>query len=141
VERASETLTLDEVVEVNRQQIQMFGGLFLPVNNLHNQASLEFALEAVDGELFDRVLYPSFAEKAASLAWCIITNHVFHDGNKRTAISVCRIFLLLNGFDLEIETETVDQDAMNTAIDVASGAVNQEQLNEWVAERMVPLDD
>lgn len=110
MERTSETLTLDEVVEVNRQQIQMFGGLFLPVNNLHNQASLEFALEATDGELFGGVLYPSLAEKAASLAWCIITNHVFQDGNKRTAISVCRIFLLLNGFDLEIETETVDQD-------------------------------
>lgn len=70
----------------------MFGGLFVPPNNCHNRDSLEYALEAVDAVSFGQELYPSLSDKAALLAFKIIKNHVFHDGNKRTAITVCRAF-------------------------------------------------
>jgi len=141
VERAIETLTLEEVVEINRQQIAMFGGLFLPVSNFHNEASLEFALDAVDAVSYGRPLHPTLADKAASLAYSIITNHVFRDGNKRTAMAVCRIFLLLNGCDLEMETEVVDQNALYMAIAVADGTAGREELTNWVRERMRPLEN
>jgi death-on-curing protein len=140
VERISETLTFDEVVEINRQQIDMFGGLFVPPNNCHNQDSLEYALEAVDAVSFGQELYPSLPDKAALLAFKIIKNHIFHDGNKRTAITVCRVFLLLNGYDLEIEINGVDQAAINIAIDVANSVVNRERLAEWISERMQPIE-
>jgi len=140
VERISETLTIDEIVEMNRQQIDMFGGLFLPVNNFHNGESLEYALEAIDASPFGKVMFPTLPEKAAYLAFSIITNHVFHDGNKRTAIATCRLFLLVNGFDLEIEQETVDAGAMEIACDVANNLADHSDLTSWVSERMRPLD-
>ena len=139
--RISETLTIDEVVEINRQQIDTFGGLFLPENNFHNQASLEYALEALDAASFEQDLYPSLAEKAALLVNTIIRHHVFHDGNKRTAMTVCRVFLLLNGYDLQIETDSVDADAMNTAIDIANSKRETEDLISWINERMRPMDE
>lgn len=136
MESIGETLTIDEIVEINRQQIETFGGLFLPVNNFHNQASLEYALEALDAVSFGKELYPTLAEKAALLVFTIIQTHVFHDGNKRTAMSVSRVFLLLNGYDLEIETEAIDQGAMDIAIDIANSALDRDALVEWINERM-----
>lgn len=134
--RASETLTIDEVVQINRQQIDTFGGLFLPVNNFHNQASLEYSLEAIDAVLFGEERYPDLPDKAALLAYTIIRNHVFHDGNKRTAMSVCRIFWLLNGFDLEIRQHVIDHEAMDVALGVAKSEMSQEELADWIASRM-----
>jgi len=139
VARASETLTIDEVVELNRQQIDLFGGLFLGANNFHNQASLEYALEAMNADSFGQELYPGLADKAALLAYTIIQNHVFHDGNKRTAISATRIFLLLNGFDLEIQQEVVDQEAVSVALDVANSVLGREELAEWIASKMTTI--
>jgi hypothetical protein len=58
VESSSETLTIEEIVEINRQQIEGFGGLFLPFGNFHNRSSLEYALDILDAELFGTLLYP-----------------------------------------------------------------------------------
>ena len=137
----SESLTLEEVVEINRRQIDMFGGLFLPANNLHNGDSLAFALEAVDAVSFGRELYPTLHEKVAFLIYSIIQNHIFHDGNKRTAMTVGRVYLLMYGYDLEIEKDVVDQDAMNVAIDVADSKKSRDDLAEWIREWMSPLED
>lgn len=112
----------------------------MPVNNLHNPGPLEYALEAVDAVSFGQELYPTLPEKAAFLACSIIQNHIFHDGNKRTSLAVCRVYLLLNGFDLELEADVVDQEAMNIAIDVAASVKGREELTEWVAERMRAIE-
>lgn len=136
----SETLTIDEICEINRRQIEMFGGLFLSYGNFHNRGSLEYALDAIDAEVFGTPLYLTLEAKAAFLAFNIITKHVFHDGNKRTALTACRIFLLLNGFDLNISAEEPDENAMNIAAEVAEGLINLEVFTSWVAANMVELE-
>ena len=110
-------------------------------DNFHNQGSLEYALGAMDAVSFGQELYPSLADKAALLAYTIIQNHVFHDGNKRTAISASRVFLLLNGFDLEIQQDVVDQEAVNIALDVANSVIGREELADWIASRMTVIAD
>ncbi len=136
MERTSETLTIDEVIEINRQQIDLFGGFRVTETNLRNRDSLEFALDSVDAVSFGQVLYPTLADKASMLGYTIIKSHVFHDGSKRTAIAVCRIFLLLNGFDLAIETQTIDEEAMEMFIQVANSECEREELTAWIEERM-----
>ena len=138
MESSSETLTLDEIVEINRQQINFYGGLFLPPENLHNKASLEYALESLDAEVFGQPMCPTLADKAAMLGYTIIQSHVFHDGNKRTALSSIRVLLLLNGLDLDIETETIDQAALEFCIEVADSERTKEDLADWIEERMIP---
>ncbi|HEX9930536.1 MAG TPA: type II toxin-antitoxin system death-on-curing family toxin [Pyrinomonadaceae bacterium] len=135
-----ETLTIDEICEINRQQIDAFGGLFLSGGNFHNRGSLEYALSAIDAEIFGTPLYPTLEAKAAYLAFSIITNHVFHDGNKRTALTACRIFLLLNGFDLNISTDEPDEVAMNAAECIAKKLTALDEFTSWVAENMTELD-
>ena len=55
-------------------------------------------------------------------------------------MTVCRVFLLLNGHDLQIETESIDEGAMNIAIDVANSGLDRGDLTGWISERMYPLD-
>ncbi len=140
MERTSEALTLDEIVEINRQQIEFFGGLFLPPENFHNRSSLEYALESLDAEVFGQPMCPTLADKAALLGFTIIQSHVFHDGNKRTALSSIRVLLLLNGLDLDLETDTVDQIALDYCIEIADSRRTKEDFSDWIAERMIPSD-
>jgi death-on-curing protein len=101
-------LTVADIVTVNRSMITRFGGFYVEADqNLGNPGALEYVFEAIQGSLFGQDLYPTLIEKAAVLCWKIIRNHVFHDGNKRTGMEVCRLFLDLNGYDMRIDRVVV----------------------------------
>jgi death on curing protein len=131
--RASQALTLKEIVEINRRMIQSFGGFFVPPENFENRGSLEHALEKLDAVLFGQELYPTEAKKAAALGWTIIAGHVFKDGNKRTGMMSCALFLDLNGYQLLKGYN--DPEAMEIALLVASGEMNEAGFTEWVVGR------
>lgn len=70
-------------------------------------------LERPKTELFGQEQYPSILEKACCYYHSIATEHIFHNGNKRTALTVFIIFLNIHGHDLkwteqEAEDFTVD---------------------------------
>ncbi len=77
------------------------------------------------------------AALAASYAYGIARNHPYHDGNKRIAFMAMAVFAELNGFELAT-TETEVVDAM---LKLAAGALEEEQLAQWLRARLVPLDD
>lgn len=72
------------------------------------------------------------ASLAASYAFGIVMNHPFVDGNKRTGYVVMRTFLLLNGRDVVATQEEKYQ----TFMALASGAIGESALAEWIRERM-----
>lgn len=128
-----ETLTISDIVEINRRMIAEFGGIFFEGdNNLANPGSLEHALEEIQGSLFGQNLYPSIIEKAAVLGWRIIVNHIFHDGNKRTGMEACRLFLDLNGYTMRI-----DLDVVAVAIAVAEDKMQIDGFTQWVEQRSI----
>jgi len=72
---------------------------------------------------------PSIPRLAAAYAFGISRNHAFIDGNKRTAYVVCRVFLLLNGYDLTappIERYT-------TFLKLAAGELGEDELAGWLS--------
>lgn len=77
---------------------------------------------------------PDLAALAASYAFGIARNHAFVDGNKRTALVVCRTFLLLNGFNVHANQE----DKYLTFLALAEGRVGEDEVAEWIRARMVP---
>jgi death-on-curing protein len=140
VASTSQTLTIDEILELNRQQIDEFGGLFLPFGNLHNRDSLEYAVWMLSPDGYGALVCPTLESKAAFLAHKIITNHVFHDGNKRTAMSGCRLFLLVNGFDLEMLQDETDEEVIDIAVRIAESNLDLEEFTQWVKDRMKPIE-
>jgi death-on-curing protein len=77
--------------------------------------------------------HPTLPAKAAALAFSLIKNHPFVDGNKRVGHAAMATFLFLNGWELEapiVEAERV-------ILDVASGLLGREALTEWVSSHLV----
>ena len=73
------TLTIEQIKRLHKNLIDATGGL----DGLHDEAMLNSALTAVF-QTFDGVeLYPSTAAKIARIAYGLVCNHPFVDGNKR----------------------------------------------------------
>ncbi len=90
--------TIDQIIDLNRELINLYGGFHNRLDNLKNPGSLKWVLDAIQYPLFDIQLYPIFVDKAAILSWTINEGHVFHDGNKRTSIFILLHFIRINNF-------------------------------------------
>lgn len=71
---------------------------------------------------------PDLASLAAAYAYGIARNHPFVDGNKRTALVVARLFLLLNGVNLVATQE----EKYLTFVKLAAGELSEEELTNWI---------
>lgn len=127
-------LTFAEMLRIHRELMNRFGGGFFveESGNLRNPESLKFVLEEIQGSLFGKELHNTLIEKAAILAWRIIRDHVFFDGNKRTGMVACYLFLDLNGYELKIEKDLID-----VSIKVALGDIVYSEFLEWLKLKVV----
>lgn len=75
---------------------------------------------------------PDAAALAAAYAAGIARNHPFVDGNKRSAWVVARLFLELNGCELEYR----EADAVVTMVALAAGEISEDELAGWLRERI-----
>lgn len=63
------TLTVADIVEINRRMITHFGGIFFEGDdNLANRGSLEYVLAEIHGSLYGQELYPDLFQKAGLIA-------------------------------------------------------------------------
>lgn len=131
-----QTLTDAEIIAINRLMIANFGGRPFDesTQNLHNPDSLYYLVDAVQGSYFGHELFPSIFNKAAAYPWHLITRHTFNDGNKRTGMEACRVFLELNGYALRM-----DEGVIGIALWIAESKVTQEEVVEWIKESSTPL--
>lgn len=68
---------------------------------------------------------------AAKYAYCIIKNHLFIDGNKRTALIVVHVFLRLN----KLQLNATEEEQYVNIIGVASGILTEQAFTSWLAEK------
>src|SRR5208282_4208704 len=88
-------LTLDEVLEIHEQQIELYGGS----HGVRDQGALESAVAVPQATFGGEYLHPTVAAMAAAYLFHITQNHPFIDGNKRTGANAAITFLLLNGYE------------------------------------------
>jgi death-on-curing protein len=127
--------TVEQIVDINGYHIVTTGGFHNGLDNLRARDSLEWVLEAIQYPLFDPYPYPTIVEKAAVLTWVISADHVFYDGNNRTAGSVLLTFLEVNGYVLD-----ASQDEFVAIMRRISSNENRDftldQFTQWVRERL-----
>jgi death on curing protein len=70
----------------------------------------------------------SIAGLGAALAWAIVRNHAFVDGNKRAAFAALSIFLELNGHRLTCSE--VEETAM--VLRAAASQITEDEWTSWV---------
>jgi death-on-curing protein len=68
------------------------------------------------------------------LGFSLVANHPFVDGNKRIGHAAMEVLLVLNGY--EIQASVDDQEHLMLA--VASGALDREQLANWLNQHETP---
>ena len=124
-------LVLAEVLALHHRLMQESGG---PAG-VRDLGLLESAVAQPLGSFGGQELYPSVVEKAAALAYSLIQNHPFVDGNKRVAHASMEVFLVLNGHEIDGSVE--EQEAFWLAL--AAGETSREQLVAWLRDRVRPL--
>ena len=72
-------------------------------------------------------LYPSITEKTAEMGYSLHRNHGVIDGNKRIAVAAMDVFLLTNGYSLNIATD----DAERMILDTAASVISRDQFGAW----------
>ena len=77
------------------------------------------------------------AQLAAAYTFGIAKNHGFADGNKRTALVVADLFLMLNGYEL---TSSPSENVL-TILGVADGSVSEEDLAAWIRSNIQSLEE
>ncbi len=76
---------------------------------------------------------PDLAALAASLAYGLARNHLFVDGNKRTAAVACETFIVLNGGEL-----TADDVALYSKyIGLSEGSLGEAEFADWLRAHLV----
>ena len=86
-------LTVDNVREIHAEAVAQFGGS----TGVRDPALLESAVAAPQAGFGGKPLFADLAEVAAAYLFYLCRNHPFVDGNKRTALGACLVFLRLNG--------------------------------------------
>lgn len=86
-------LTVEIVREIHAEAILRFGGS----DGVRDMALLESAVAAPQASFGGQSVYTDLTEVAAAYLFYLCRNHPFIDGNKRTALGACLVFLGLNG--------------------------------------------
>lgn len=96
--------------------------------NLRDIGLLDSALESAFMTFDGQELYPTKQEKAARIAFSLISNHAFVDGNKRIGMYVLLTFLEING----IKIRPTNAEVARVGLAVAAGKMTYEDLLQWI---------
>jgi death on curing protein len=123
-------LSIAEVMELHRLVLEQSGG----AEGVHDFAALDSAVTQPQMAFGGQDLYPELADKAGALAFSLICNHPFLDGNKRVGHAAMEAFLLLNGQELDAPVEEQEQIILR----VAAGTMEREEFVAWVKAHTKP---
>ena len=113
--------TVEAVKAIHAEALSAHGG----GAGLREEALLESAVSAPQATMMGEPLFTEPVEIGAAYLFYLCRNHPFVDGNKRTALATCLVFLSEN--DL-LPDEKLDTDAWEAlALDVAASRLDREQ--------------
>ena len=123
-------LAVPEIIELHCRLIARFGG----ATGIRDHAALASSVAQPFQTFEQRELYEPFVGKVATLAFLLIRNHPFVDGNKRVGHAALEVTFALNG--VELDAPVTEQESV--IIGVASGSLSREDFAEWVNRNIIP---
>ena len=121
------TLTKEQIKRLHTQMIAATGGS----GGLRDEGVLDSALNVAFQGFGGEEFYPTIVSKIARLAYGIIANHPFVDGNKRVGTYVMLVLLDLN----HIKADFTDRDIVRVGLEIADGKIDALQLLSLILER------
>lgn len=117
-------LTVEEIMALHTQLTGRTGGS----DGLREMGLLESAVYSAEMSFGGEEMYKTVEEKAARLAYALVSNHAFVDGNKRIGILVMLMMLKING----IEMQFTQNELIDFGLSAASGKMKYEDILEWI---------
>lgn len=117
-------LTVDEIIMLHGKLLKATGGL----PGLRDRGLLESAVSSVNAGFEDVEQYPTIEEKAARLAYALISNHAFVDGNKRVGVLAMLMTLHLN----DVVMQYTQQELIDLGLAVASSRMEYAGILAWI---------
>lgn len=117
-------LTIEEIIEIHSKLILKTGGL----DGIRDKGLLESAVFSISNGYGDVEVYPTIEEKAARLAFSIVNNHAFWDGNKRIGILAMLMTLNLNN----VLITYTQQELISLGLGTARGTINYDEILSWI---------
>ena len=117
-------LSVTEIISLHGRLITRTGG----TDGVRDRWLLESAVYNTDVSYEEVEKYPTVEEKAARLAYALIQNHTFVDGNKRIGILVMLMTLKLN----HMEPVFTQKELIDLGLGIASGAYVYEDILAWI---------
>ncbi|MBQ3176824.1 MAG: type II toxin-antitoxin system death-on-curing family toxin [Clostridia bacterium] len=117
-------LTVDEILRLHRKLVKTTGGS----EELRDISLLESAVYSTEAAFGGVELYPSVPEKAARLAYGLVSNHAFVDGNKRIGILAMLMTLRLN----HISIQYTQAELIALGLQIASGEAQHDAILCWI---------
>ncbi len=117
-------LTEEEIIRLHGKLIEATGG----ADGLRDRGLLSSAVANAYGGFGDVEAYPTIEEKAARLAYAIVENHAFVDGNKRIGILIMLMTLKLN----HIRISYTQAELTDLGLSIADGSRKYEDVLVWL---------
>jgi death-on-curing protein len=116
--------TIEAVLAIHAEVLAAHGGS----PGLRSRELLESAVAAPQATMMGAPLITDPIEIGAAYLFYICGNHAFVDGNKRTALATCLVFLSENGL---LPNERLDADAWESlTLDVAAGKLSRDAVTK-----------
>ncbi len=119
---------MDKFVYITPEQARITHAKTIEYSGGGALAELDFGkLESVLYNIQNDDWYPTFVDKLTHLFFCTCQFHCFEDGNKRLAITLSTLFLLLNGH-MSIAATFLSK-TENISLNVAASKIDKELLH------------
>lgn len=118
------TLTKEQIIMLHEAIYERYGGSCGVLNDGMLDSALQAPFQTFGGE----ELFPDTKDKILRLAYGLIKNHSFRDGNKRIGALVLLVLLELNGWHVNATNEEFADIIMG----IAASEKDDEDLKKWV---------
>lgn len=123
--------SVEAVKAIHAEVLAAHGGM----SGLREVSLLESAVAAPQASMMGDPLFTDPVEIAAAYLFYLCRNHPFVDGNKRTALATCLVFLSENQF---LPTEKLDTEAwFALTMDVASSRIDRTETTRRLRQLLL----
>lgn len=125
--------TVSAVIAIHEEVLAAHGGS----PGLRDEALLQSAVAAPQATMMGQSLFADPIEIAAAYLFYLCKNHPFADGNKRTALATCLVFLSENGLlpNEKIEADKWETLTMGIATSKLDHAQTTKELRKLLKKR------
>lgn len=122
--------TVEAVKAIHREVLQAHGGSA----GIRDESLLDSAVAAPQATMMGQPMFREPMEVAAAYLFYLCRNHPFIDGNKRTALATCLVFLSENGY---LSQEKLDADVWEQLVlDVAASRIDRDETTKRLGKAL-----